>query len=101
MAFITPIVPYKSMEEISAAEKSNTAKVSGQSFESALMDAVNGVKELENKSNSDAYDLAVGKTDDLTSVMLSSVKAQTAIQTATQITTRAVNTYREIMQMNI
>ena len=100
MAFITPLVPYKSIEEI-AAEKSNTAKVSGQSFESALRDAVNGGKELENKSNSDAYDLAVGKTDDLTSVMLSSVKAQTAVQTATQITTRAVNTYREIMQMNI
>lgn len=98
-AFITPLTPYKSMEEISANKKSTAG--SGESFENALMDAVNGVKELENQSSKDAYNLSVGKTDDLTAVMLSSVKAQTAIQTATQITTRAVNTYREIMQMNI
>lgn len=65
------------------------------------MDAVNGVKELENQSNKASYDLAVGNTDDLTSVMLAATKAQTAIQMTTQITTRAVNSYREIMQMNI
>ena len=99
MEFITPLTPYKTMEEISSG--TNTVNTGGQSFENALEDAVNGVRELENKSNSDAYNRSVGKTDDLTSVMLSSVKAQTAIQTATQITTRAVNTYREIMQMNI
>ena len=98
MEFITPLTPYKTFEEISQSQQTDSK---GQSFESALMDAIGEVKELETKSNSDAYDLAVGKTDDLTSVMLSSVKAQTAIQTATQITTRAVNTYREIMQMNI
>ena len=100
MAFITPLTPYKSLEEAADVSK-NTAAAGEKSFENTLTDAINGVKELENKSNSDAYNLAVGKTDDLTAVMLSSVKAQTAIQTATQITTRAVNTYREIMHMNI
>ena len=47
------------------------------------------------------YDLAVGNTDDLTAVMLAATKAETAVQLTTQITTRAVNAYKEIMQMNI
>ena len=36
-----------------------------------------------------------------TAVMLAATKAETAIQLTTQITTRAVNAYKEIMQMNI
>ena len=54
-----------------------------------------------NASNKASYDLAVGNTDDTTAVMLAATKAETAIQLTTQITTRAVNAYKEIMQMNI
>lgn len=102
MAFITPLEPMKHMsqilstQEVSAGEKNQTS-----SFEDKLVDAVQKVRDLENESNQASYDLAVGNTDDLTGVMLSATKAQTAIQLTTQITTRAVNAYKEIMQMNI
>lgn len=100
MAFITPLTSMKPMEDISTLDKVQKTD-SESSFESKLEKAINGVKELETQSDKAAYDLAVGNTDDLTSVMLASAKATTAVQMTTQITARAVNTYREIMQMNI
>lgn len=98
---ITPIEPLKQLSSI--AEKSNKITTSSEtaSFEDTLSNAIGKVKDLENESNQASYDLAVGNTDDLTSVMLTATKAQTAIQLTTQITTRAVNAYKEIMQMNI
>ena len=99
---ITPLEPLKAMEPL-AERGTRLIKTdkSGQSFEQRLESAINNVRELEEASNKASYDLAVGKTDDLNSVMLAATKAQIAIQMTTQITTRAVNTYREIMQMNI
>ena len=99
---ITPLEPMKAIEPI-AERGTRLLKTdnSGQSFEQRLESAINNVRELEEASNKASYDLAVGNTDDLNSVMLAATKAQIAIQMTTQITTRAVNTYREIMQMNI
>ena len=99
---ITPLEPLKAIEPL--AERGTRfikTDSAGQSFEQRLESAINNVRELEEASNKASYDLAVGKTDDTTGVMLAATKAQIAIQMTTQITTRAVNTYREIMQMNI
>jgi len=102
VALITPLEPMKAIEPM-AERAGNLIKTdnSGQSFEQRLESAINNVRDLEEASNKASYDLAVGKTDDTTGVMLAATKAQIAIQMTTQITTRAVNTYREIMQMNI
>lgn len=99
---ITPLEPMKTIEPL-AERGTRLLKTdsSGQSFEQRLESAINNVRELEEASNKASYDLAVGNTDDLNSAMLAATKAQIAIQMTTQITTRAVNTYREIMQMNI
>lgn len=101
-AIITPLTPLKSIEPI-AERGTRLLKTdnTGASFEQRLENAINNVRDLEEASNKASYDLAVGKTDDTTGVMLAATKAQIAIQMTTQITTRAVNTYREIMQMNI
>ena len=112
MAFITPMEAMKPMEfktmelmksvtsidEIQKVDNKNTGPVS---FEDQLFSAVQKVRDLEDASNKASYDLAVGNTDDTTAVMLAATKAETAIQLTTQITTRAVNAYKEIMQMNI
>lgn len=103
MMFITPLEAMGTLSEIASAKKVTDVKneENGTSFTDKLIDAVQKVRDLENESNQASYDLAVGNTDDLTGVMLTATKAQTAIQLTTQITTRAVNTYKEIMQMNI
>lgn len=106
MAFITPLEAMKPMEamkpltDISSVDRTNKSE-GNSSFEDKLIDAVQKVRDLEDASNKASYDLAVGNTDDITGAMLSATKAQTAIQLTTQITTRAVNAYKEIMQINI
>ena len=101
-SLITPLTPLQTLEP-RADRANNIIKTdgSGASFEQKLEQAISNVRGLEEASNKASYDLAVGNTDDLNSVMLTATKAQMAIQMTTQITTRAVNTYREIMQMNI
>ena len=109
MAFITPMEtvmkpmelmkPLNNIDDVQKVEnKNNSGSVS---FEDQLFSAVQKVRDLEDASNKASYDLAVGNTDDTTAVMLAATKAETAIQLTTQITTRAVNAYKEIMQMNI
>lgn len=97
-AFIKPIERLESI-----TEKPKTESVGGAEtdFEKTLKDKIQEVRDLESASNQLSYDLAMGKTDDLTSVMIATTKAQTAIELTTQVTTRAVNAYKEILQMNI
>lgn len=97
---IKPIERLERIETLTGAEK--TAKTGAETdFETTLKEKIQEVRDLEAASNQLSYDLAMGKTDDLTSVMIATTKAQTAIELTTQVTTRAVNAYKEIMQMNI
>ncbi|NLP26044.1 MAG: flagellar hook-basal body complex protein FliE [Clostridiales bacterium] len=106
--FIVPLTEMQSINSLDGVSKikpslintdNNTDKE--ESFADTLKSAINGVKELEMKSQQDSYDLAMGKTDDIEGIMIQSAKATTAIEITTQIVTRAVNTYKEIIQMQI
>ncbi|MBE6836853.1 MAG: flagellar hook-basal body complex protein FliE [Ruminococcus sp.] len=96
-SFIKPIERLDSLTQVNKTGNSTAES----DFEKTLKDKIQEVRDLESASNQLSYDLAMGKTDDLTSVMIATTKAQTAIELTTQITTRAVNAYKEIMQMNI
>lgn len=72
-----------------------------KSFADYLKDSIQNVRDLEAESDRSAYDLAMGKTENLEEVMLLSAKASTAVEATVQITTRAVNAYKEVMQMQI
>ncbi|MBQ7756873.1 MAG: flagellar hook-basal body complex protein FliE [Oscillospiraceae bacterium] len=99
-SFLKPIERLERIETLTGTEK--TEKTGAETdFEKTLKEKIQEVRDLESASNQLSYDLAMGKTDDLTSVMIATTKAQTAIELTTQVTTRAVNAYKEIMQMNI
>lgn len=49
----------------------------------------------------DNYDMAMGNFDNLHQAMINSEKAATALELTTQITSRAVSAYNEIMRMQI
>ncbi len=72
-----------------------------ETFGDILKMKIQGVKDLEMQSLQSAYDISTGASSDLESAMLDSAKASTAIEMTTQITTRVVNAYKEIMQMQI
>ena len=109
--FIVPLTPMATqLDNISSASRniqaesadtSDSVKSEVKSFAEYLKESINNVKNLEAASDQSAYDLALDKTDNLEQVMLLSAKASTAVEATVQITTRAVNAYKEIIQMQI
>lgn len=100
-SFFTPIQPIKPMvfsdEKITKSENAE----SSVPFANMLKDAVNEYESMQQTVEQDAADLAVGDTDDLAQIQINSMKEQAALQTVVQLTSRAVNAYKEIMQMQV
>lgn len=100
--FIVPlssnITPLQSISKTGNAAAAQTAQAdAGSSFKSILDDAI----EAQNIAKQDGYDLAMNNTEDIATVMINSLRATTALQTVTQLTSRAISSYKEIMQMQI
>ncbi|MCL1936568.1 MAG: flagellar hook-basal body complex protein FliE [Defluviitaleaceae bacterium] len=56
---------------------------------------------LENEASNLQIDYATGRTDDLLAVMLAEQRAHTAVTFTTQLTSRILDAYRQIMNMQI
>lgn len=59
------------------------------------------MQETQEVSRQDAYNLAMGRSDDLHSVMIHATQASTALKMTVELTSRVVNAYKEIMQTQI
>ena len=96
----TPIQPISPMtfSKIGEAEKSTD---SSTSFLSIFKDAVSEYASLQKTADADSTALALGETDNLAQIQIDSLKAEAALQTTVQLTSRAVNAYKEIMQTSI
>lgn len=88
--FITPV-------KTVAAEKSNDTA----SFGDILKAKIQNVKDLETQSFQDAYDIAAGNSNDIETAMMNASKAQSAIELTVQLTTRAVNAYKDILNIQV
>jgi len=75
--------------------------VKPNSFQNVLSSAIAALEETQAASRLDAYQLAFGNTDDLSQIMINTMKAESMIQTTVQITTRMIGAYKEIMNMQI
>ncbi len=106
MISTTFITPLTSMPTVSSLDKdsnnlSSNEENSELSFSETLRQKIQNVKDLEQKSLDSAYAVSMGQTEDIEGAMIDATKASVAIETAVQITTRAVNAYKEIVQMQI
>ncbi len=103
--FIIPMVQMPSImgvdNGISVKNTETNSSDGMMSFADTLKEKIAQIKVLEQKSLDSAYAIATGQSEDIESAMIDSTKASVAIETAVQITTRAVNAYKEIMQMQI
>ncbi|MCI9406382.1 MAG: flagellar hook-basal body complex protein FliE [Oscillospiraceae bacterium] len=98
------LVPISSLTPISSIQDvpENTSSESGQaSFKSIMQDALNTLQESQQAAAEDSYNLAMGDISSLHSLMINSAMEATAVETVVQLTSRAVSTYKEIMQMQI
>ena len=95
--FIVPITPMEKMD-FSSTEKVTTAKdVTENAFSSILDSAIESFKEADKLSDIDGAGLSLGNADDLAQIQINMLKAETMLQTTVQITSRAVNAYKEII----
>ena len=94
----SPIVPMKFGEEQEVGLKKSDG---GGQFQNILRQAIDQTNQLAEIAQQDSTNLALGTADDLVQVQINSLKAKTMLQTTVQLTTKAVNAYKEIMQMQV
>lgn len=74
---------------------------SGTLFKDIFESAVNNVIETENVLANEEYLLATGQTDDVHNLMIASTKAQLSVDMMIQLRNRALDSYSELMRINL
>lgn len=74
---------------------------SGTSFSSILKDAMDQTESLNTQSNQDLFNLLSGNTDDLAGLMVDSQKADVAVSLTAAIRNKAMDAYKEVMNMQV
>lgn len=102
---ITPIQKIDSLEQIAGAQKSvlgsQKTENDGLSFKSIFTDAINDVKETNEVLQNEAYKLATGQTDNLHDITIASTKASLSVELFVQLRNKALDSYKELMNMGI
>ncbi|MDO5601275.1 MAG: flagellar hook-basal body complex protein FliE [Oscillospiraceae bacterium] len=103
--FIVPLSGLSSAEAVSGVSQNHTSASqtggAAGAFFDIFNDALEDVRVTSEIARQDSYKVATGNVEDVAQVMLNSLQATTALETATQLTSRAVSAYKEIMQMQI
>lgn len=71
------------------------------SFASVLSDSLGQYSQLNQENDVSSLELLSGNTDDLATVMISAEKAEIALNLTVAIRNKAVDAYKEIMNMQI
>ena len=71
------------------------------SFGQMFNEYVNEIEGLEAQKKQDSYLLSIGEIDDIAAIELTSQKAQTMLALFVQVRNSLVDSYNEIMRMNI
>ena len=99
--FIVPITPMEKMDFSNTEKIRTAAEATEGGFSSLLDNAINEFKYADAMSDIDGAELSLGTADDLAQVQINMLKAETMLQTTVQITSRAVNAYKEIMSLQV
>lgn len=102
---ITMMKPIESLEELNSTRLAKGIEMpeSPQSgiFSDILNNAIDEVRATQEVSMNDSINLANGSVEDMAQVLINSDKAATAIEFTTEVSTRVINAYKEIMNMNV
>lgn len=94
LAKISPIEQSKLRQPIKQVTGDNN-------FATVLKSALNEVNKIEHESNMKTELLAQGKIDNLHDVMISAQKANITVETAVQVQQKVIDTYNEMMRMQV
>ena len=70
-------------------------------FGDVLHDALENVRQLEDKVNQNTIDLATANIDDLHNVAIDLTKAQLSVQMVVQVRNKLLDAYSELTRMNL
>lgn len=97
---IEPITPI-SFDKISATPVKTESSGSAIPFADVLKEAVSNYVSISEVTQAEGEALALGDVDNLAQIQIDSMKASAALSTTVQLTSRMVNAYKEIMQMQV
>ncbi len=97
----TFIAPITSIGSLDTTEALQPQKQAGSSFQNILAQAASELEAADNTSTENTTALAMGDMNNIAQLQIDALKTQTLLQTTVQLTTRTVNAYKEIMQMQI
>jgi len=97
MAAIQPFSPNLQLIRPPEAETENPFSA----FFNAALSVVNDTNSMVSHMEQLQLDFATGRTDDILAVQMSMDRAKNAVNFTTQITNRIIESYREIMRMQI
>ncbi len=95
----TPIDPIKAVKQV--LPETNVQKKTGPDFKSILESTIKKVNSTTKNAEQAAADFATGKTSDIHSVIIAAEKADIMLQLTTEVRNKIVESYREIMRMQI
>ncbi|MCL2033865.1 MAG: flagellar hook-basal body complex protein FliE [Oscillospiraceae bacterium] len=89
------ITPFQSAFPAAAKTKEPTT------FQSMFEDAVSNIENLNSIKDQDSFDLALGNLDDIGAMQVNSQKAEVALQLFVQMRNRIIESYQEILRINV
>ncbi|AHF07790.1 flagellar hook-basal body complex protein FliE [Desulfitobacterium metallireducens] len=107
---IAPIPPMNLLNPVNAVQNSQVNPVSsagngtakaGSDFGQFLTDALNQVDALQKNAGAASLGLATGQIQDVHTVMIAEQKASLALNMTVQVRNKVIESYQEIMRMQI
>ena len=98
--FITPLQPW-SLGDISGSEKVVKGVEGIAAFKSVFEEAINDVRKTEDTLAKNQYLLATGQIEDPHTVSIASSEAQLASDVLVSLRNKALESYNEIMRINL
>jgi len=78
-----------------------SVKETGKEFSQFLSEAIDDVNKLQLKAEQASLDLAAGKVEDVSQVIVATEKASVALQLTMQVRNKVVEAYQEVMRMQV
>ena len=100
--FIIPVTRMEGVGDLTDLKKDSTVKaVPEKRFDSVLKEAVREADQAIKDAQIMDMKLASGQVDNLHTALIQAEKTVAAVEFTTQITTKAVNAYNQIMGMQV
>ncbi|MDO4710746.1 MAG: flagellar hook-basal body complex protein FliE [Peptostreptococcaceae bacterium] len=98
--FIKAMDPIRSLEQLNGSERSKP-QTTESVFKDVFQKAIENVIETDKEVQKEQYLLATGQSDDLHDLTIASTKAQLSIDLMIQLRNRAMESYNEMMRINL